>query len=188
MKSSIFYFYTDKNSNSESLSPLSPLQSLILLLLAIHFDYLILLRNLRLRLSKQNSMTGGEKEASRTTTTTTIGSSLIPIINRLQDILTPFGGELEKISLPLVAVVGSQSSGKSSVLEALVGRDFLPRGCDICTRSPLALMLENRKVSGVDDDGREWAEFLHLPGKRFYDFVKVREEIMVRTVVFVASF
>ncbi len=37
--------------------------------------------------------------------------------------------------------MGSQSSGKSSVLEALVGRDFLPRGPEICTRRPLVLQL-----------------------------------------------
>ncbi|KAH9760232.1 dynamin-1-like protein [Citrus sinensis] len=111
---------------------------------------------------------------------TTIGSSVIPIINRLQDIFSPVDGELSKISLPQVAVVGSQSSGKSSVLEALVGRDFLPRGCDICTRRPLALMLVNRPRN-PGDDGREWAEFRHLPGKRFFDFTKVRQEIMAET-------
>lgn len=116
--------------------------------------------------------------ATVSTTTTIFGSSVIPIINRLQDILTPVSGDLSKISLPQVAVVGSQSSGKSSVLEALVGRDFLPRGCDICTRRPLALMLENRPRKH-DDNGREWAEFRHLPGKRFYDFGKVRWEILV---------
>ncbi|KAK9207791.1 hypothetical protein WN944_000138 [Citrus x changshan-huyou] len=111
---------------------------------------------------------------------TTIGSSVIPIINRLQDILSPVDDELSKISLPQVAVVGSQSSGKSSVLEALVGRDFLPRGCDICTRRPLALMLVNRPRN-PGDDGREWAEFRHLPGKRFFDFTKVCQEIMAET-------
>jgi Dynamin family len=31
----------------------------------------------------------------------------------------------------------SQSSGKSSVLENIVGRDFLPRGSGIVTRRPL---------------------------------------------------
>ena len=34
-----------------------------------------------------------------------------------------------------------QSSGKSSVLESLVGRDFLPRGTGIVTRRPLVLQL-----------------------------------------------
>jgi len=41
-----------------------------------------------------------------------------------------------------------QSSGKSSVLENLVGRDFLPRGSGIVTRRPLVLQL----VSIQNDD------------------------------------
>ncbi|KAE8056222.1 hypothetical protein FH972_013012 [Carpinus fangiana] len=111
----------------------------------------------------------------------TIGSSVIPIVNKLQDILTPVRGQLAQISLPQVAVVGSQSSGKSSVLEALVGRDFLPRGCDICTRRPLVLMLENCPRRPDEDGVAEWGEFRHLPGKRFYDFSKIRQEIQEET-------
>lgn len=34
-----------------------------------------------------------------------------------------------------------QSSGKSSVIESLVGRSFLPRGTGIVTRRPLILQL-----------------------------------------------
>ncbi|KAK6237074.1 hypothetical protein SCA6_012411 [Theobroma cacao] len=110
----------------------------------------------------------------------TIGSSLIPVINKLQDILASSGTELSDISVPQVAVVGSQSSGKSSVLEALVGRDFLPRGCDICTRRPLVLMLENRPPNSGDESS-EWGEFRHLPGRRFYDFSQIRREIQAET-------
>ncbi|XP_030951181.1 dynamin-related protein 3A-like isoform X4 [Quercus lobata] len=123
------------------------------------------------------------EEAKAMDTPPTIGASVIPIMNKLQDILAPVGAELSKISLPQVAVVGSQSSGKSSVLEALVGRDFLPRGCDICTRRPLVLMLENRPRNAADDDddGAEWGEFRHLPGRRFYDFSKIRREIQAET-------
>ncbi|KAE8735911.1 Dynamin-related protein 3A isoform 2 [Hibiscus syriacus] len=68
----------------------------------------------------------------------------------------------------------------SSVLESLVGRDFLPRGCDICTRRPLVLMLENRPPSS-DEDRVEWGEFRHLPGRRFYDFSQIRREIEAET-------
>ncbi|KAB1204774.1 Dynamin-related protein 3A [Morella rubra] len=118
----------------------------------------------------------------RTPPSPTIGSSVIPIINKLQDILAPVEFELSKISLPHVAVVGSQSSGKSSVLEALVGRDFLPRGCDICTRRPLLLMLENRSPRPEDGDGMvEWGEFHHLPGRLFYNFSNIRKEIQAET-------
>ncbi|KAL6295881.1 hypothetical protein ACE6H2_004023 [Prunus campanulata] len=124
--------------------------------------------------------------SSSSRTSVTIGSSLIPIINKLQDILAQAGSELD-VSLPQVAVVGSQSSGKSSVLEALVGRDFLPRGCDICTRRPLVLMLENR-LPKPGDDRTEWGEFRHLPEKRFYDFSEIRAEIQARLEKFSLRF
>ncbi|KAL8097383.1 dynamin-related protein 3B-like [Apium graveolens] len=108
-----------------------------------------------------------------------LGQSVIPIVNKLQDIFAQLGSS-HTIELPQVAVVGSQSSGKSSVLEALVGRDFLPRGSDICTRRPLVLQLLQikRKGDGVDE---EYGEFLHLPGKRFYNFNDIRREIQAET-------
>ncbi|GMP83820.1 hypothetical protein CsSME_00037605 [Camellia sinensis var. sinensis] len=128
-----------------------------------------------------NSIDDLSPSLSTSSKPSSMGSSVIPIINKLQDIFAPIGAgsELSKVELPQVAVIGSQSSGKSSVLEALIGRDFLPRGCDICTRRPLVLQLENRSDSG--DDGREWGEFRHLPGKRFYDFSKIRLEIQAET-------
>ena len=33
----------------------------------------------------------------------------------------------DKLKLPSIIVIGSQSSGKSSVLEAIVGKEFLPK-------------------------------------------------------------
>ncbi|KAK6455859.1 Dynamin central region-domain-containing protein [Scheffersomyces xylosifermentans] len=66
---------------------------------------------------------------------------LIPVVNKLQDIVTTT--QLEDLDLPLLAVVGSQSCGKSSVLENIVGKDFLPRGTGIVTRRPLVLQLIN---------------------------------------------
>lgn len=66
---------------------------------------------------------------------------LIPVVNKLQDIVTTT--QLADIDLPVLAVVGSQSCGKSSVLENIVGKDFLPRGTGIVTRRPLVLQLIN---------------------------------------------
>lgn len=108
-----------------------------------------------------------------------VGHSVIPIVNKLQDIFAQLGSS-STIELPQVAVVGSQSSGKSSVLEALVGRDFLPRGSDICTRRPLVLQLVQtiRKPDGTEE---EWGEFLHVPGKKFLDFSEIRREIQAET-------
>lgn len=79
-------------------------------------------------------------------------------------------------ALPTVAVVGGQSSGKSSVLESIVGRDFLPRGSGIVTRRPLVLQL-HKTEAGV----QEYAEFLHMPKRRFTDFSIVRKEIQDET-------
>uniref|UniRef100_A0A453GC44 Dynamin-type G domain-containing protein n=2 Tax=Aegilops tauschii subsp. strangulata TaxID=200361 RepID=A0A453GC44_AEGTS len=107
-------------------------------------------------------------------------SSVIPIVNKLQDIFSQLGSS-STIDLPQVAVVGSQSSGKSSVLEALVGRDFLPRGSDICTRRPLVLQLVHQPRRPADADRDEWGEFLHHPGRRFYEFPDIRREIQAET-------
>ncbi|XP_073674577.1 interferon-induced GTP-binding protein Mx-like [Garra rufa] len=55
---------------------------------------------------------------------------------------------LEKdLNLPAIAVIGDQSSGKSSVLEALSGV-ALPRGIGIVTRCPLVLKL--KKITETD--------------------------------------
>ena len=94
---------------------------------------------------------------------------LIPIVNLLQDAFASIGGAFQ-IDLPQIAVVGSQSAGKSSVLENFVGKDFLPRGSGIVTRRPLILQLLYNKHA-------EWAEFLHCKGKKFVDFDMVRKEI-----------
>ncbi|KAL1644641.1 vacuolar protein sorting-associated protein 1 [Didymella pomorum] len=109
--------------------------------------------------------------------------SLITLVNKLQDVFTTVG----------IAVVGSQSSGKSSVLENIVGRDFLPRGSGIVTRRPLILQLINRaaqsngvkseevKTTDAESNIDEWGEFLHIPGQKFHDFNKIREEIIRET-------
>lgn len=138
---------------------------------------------------------------------------LIPVVNKLQDIVT--NTSLTDLDLPLLTVIGSQSAGKSSVLENIVGRDFLPRGTGIVTRRPLVLQLihvtaEDPLLSRTDfttdevtdpnemtleqhlrnqssstevnvepstSSVAEWGEFLHIPGKRFYNFDCIRKEI-----------
>lgn len=131
--------------------------------------------------------------------TKAMDETLIATINKLQDALAPLGGgSSSPVDLPQITVVGSQSSGKSSVLENIVGRDFLPRGTGIVTRRPLVLQLINKRPGGnkqdtdllnlVNDKGEEsennleeWGEFLHLPNKRFYNFEEIREEIVRET-------
>jgi hypothetical protein len=69
---------------------------------------------------------------------------LIPVINELQDVFTAIGKP--PMDLPHIIAIGSQSSGKSSVLEGLVGRDFLPRGVGLVTRRPIVLHLYHVKL------------------------------------------
>ncbi|XP_067292583.1 dynamin-1-like protein isoform X3 [Pseudorasbora parva] len=124
--------------------------------------------------------------------------ALIPVINKLQDVFNTVGADI--IQLPQIAVVGTQSSGKSSVLESLVGRDLLPRGTGIVTRRPLILQLvhvdpEDRRKTGEENepnawkngrlykgvDGDEWGKFLHTKNKVYTDFDEIRQEIETET-------
>ncbi|KAJ7281990.1 Dynamin central region-domain-containing protein [Mycena rebaudengoi] len=108
-------------------------------------------------------------------------TDLIKLVNKLQDTFNNLGGELD---MPQLIVVGSQSAGKSSVLETIVGRDFLPRGQGIVTRRPLVLQLihtpESDESSPSSPTFREWAQFLHID-KRFTDFNEIRKEIEQET-------
>ncbi|XP_024294579.1 dynamin-1-like protein isoform X4 [Oncorhynchus tshawytscha] len=111
--------------------------------------------------------------------------TLIPIINRLQEVFLTVGAEI--IQLPQIVVVGSQSSGKSSVLESLVGRDFLPRGSGIVTRRPLVLQLVNvpplaeRRLQENGIKADEWGTFLHSKNQIFTEFLEIRKEIEEET-------
>eukprot|EP00916_Digyalum_oweni_P024068 GHVL01039825.1.p1 GENE.GHVL01039825.1~~GHVL01039825.1.p1 ORF type:complete len:586 (+),score=61.10 GHVL01039825.1:47-1804(+) len=96
---------------------------------------------------------------------------LIPIINRLQNALSSMN-QSTVLDLPQIAVVGGQSTGKSSVLESIVGKDFLPRGNGIVTRRPLLLQLIHIKNGTL-----EWGEFNHSPNVKFEDFSEIRREI-----------
>ncbi len=80
---------------------------------------------------------------------------LIPLIIKLQDAFNTINAR-NTIELPQIVVIGAQSSGKTSVLESIVGRDFLPRGSGIVTRCPLVLHLRN-----IAQGEKDQAEFLH---------------------------
>jgi len=96
---------------------------------------------------------------------------LIPLIGKLQEVLGVVGklNLGQSVDLPQIVVVGSQSAGKSSVLESLVGHEFLPRGSGIVTRRPLVLH--------VFTHAEEYGEFSHKPGVKFTDFTEIRKEI-----------
>ena len=97
---------------------------------------------------------------------------LITVVDELRD-----AGLQQYINLPRIAVLGTQSAGKSSVLESIVGIDFLPRGSGVVTRRPAELRL----VHEPDENIKPWAEFAELKGEKFTDFDKVRDTIEILT-------
>ncbi|XP_073688436.1 interferon-induced GTP-binding protein Mx2-like [Garra rufa] len=82
--------------------------------------------------------------------------SIRPYINLIDSLRSV--GIQKDLALPTIAVIGDQSSGKSSVLEALSGI-ALPRGSGIVTRCPLELRL--KKVTG----GVNWNALLSYRDK-----------------------
>ncbi|XP_054271431.1 dynamin-1-like protein [Macrosteles quadrilineatus] len=107
-------------------------------------------------------------------------NELVEIVNQLQDVFLVSG---QVVDLPQVVVVGSQSAGKSSVLEHLVGKSFLPRGVGVVTRCPLVLQL----VHSSNDVVEEYAIFQHDQTKVFTDFDLISKEIQEQTVKLAGS-
>lgn len=46
-----------------------------------------------------------------------LGAEVVSVVNKLQDVFAAVGSSAAQIDLPQICVLGSQSSGKSSVLE-----------------------------------------------------------------------
>lgn len=72
----------------------------------------------------------------------------------------------DALKLPSIVVIGSQSSGKSSVLEAIVGHEFLPKGNNMVTRRPIELTLINTPANAASSSTTpaEYGVFPNMPG------------------------
>lgn len=81
-------------------------------------------------------------------------------------------GKSEALVLPSIAVIGSQSSGKSSVLEAIVGHEFLPKGSNMITRRPIELTLVNTPEAQTD-----YGEFPALGLGKMTDFSHIQKTL-----------
>lgn len=92
---------------------------------------------------------------------------MIEIRSLLQSI-----GQSESLTLPSIVVIGSQSSGKSSVLEAIVGHEFLPKGSNMVTRRPIELTLVNTPKAHA-----EYGEFPALGLGRITDFSQIQKTL-----------
>lgn len=92
---------------------------------------------------------------------------MIEIRNMLQGV-----GQSGALTLPSIVVIGSQSSGKSSVLEAIVGHEFLPKGSNMVTRRPIELTLVN-----TPDVKAEYGEFPALGLGKITDFTQIQRTL-----------
>ncbi|KXX79047.1 Protein msp1, mitochondrial [Madurella mycetomatis] len=96
-----------------------------------------------------------------------ITKRMIEIRNLLQKV-----DKSNTVTLPSIVVIGSQSSGKSSVLEAIVGHEFLPKGSNMITRRPIELTLVNDPEARVD-----YGEFPDLGLARVTDFSLIQKTL-----------
>ncbi|KAI0775055.1 P-loop containing nucleoside triphosphate hydrolase protein [Trametes elegans] len=82
----------------------------------------------------------------------------------------------DALKLPSIVVIGSQSSGKSSVLEAIVGHEFLPKGNNMVTRRPIELTL----IHTPAENGKpavEYGEFPALGLGKITDFTVIQRTL-----------
>ncbi|CAH7689936.1 P-loop containing nucleoside triphosphate hydrolase protein [Phakopsora pachyrhizi] len=99
-------------------------------------------------------------------------SDLIALVNKLQDTFNAIGGQA--VDLPQIVVVGSQSSGKSSVLETDPATAGTP-----ADKPTLIIIIIFFFSSSLPS---EYGEFLHLPNRRFIDFAEIKTEIDSETM------
>ncbi|KAH9928416.1 P-loop containing nucleoside triphosphate hydrolase protein [Amylocystis lapponica] len=82
----------------------------------------------------------------------------------------------DALKLPSIVVIGSQSSGKSSVLEAIVGHEFLPKGNNMVTRRPIELtLIHTPSTNGKEPE--EYGEFPALGLGKVTDFSHIQRTL-----------
>lgn len=109
----------------------------------------------------------GEKQVAEDDQMMLLTRKMIEIRNILQTV-----GQSGTLTLPSIVVIGSQSSGKSSVLEAIVGHEFLPKGSNMVTRRPIELTLVNTPNAQA-----EHGEFPALGLGKITDFAQVQRTL-----------
>lgn len=108
-----------------------------------------------------------EEETARDDQMMVLTKKMIEIRSILQMI-----GQSDALVLPSIVVIGSQSSGKSSVLEAVVGHEFLPKGSNMITRRPIELTLVNTPNATA-----EYGEFPALGLGKITDFSHIQKTL-----------
>ena len=111
--------------------------------------------------------TRSEEHAAKDDQMMMLTKKMIEIRGLLQTV-----GQSDALTLPSIVVIGSQSSGKSSVLEAIVGHEFLPKGSNMVTRRPIELTLVNTPQAHA-----EYGEFPALGLGKVTDFSQIQKTL-----------
>ncbi len=100
-------------------------------------------------------------------------SDVIPVLHKVQELLG------HTFQFPRLVMVGEQSSGKTSVIEAVIGADISVKDATMATRRPLLLTL--MRIS----HGSMWAKF--RDGEKMYNFEDVKKRIAIENEVTVGD-
>ena len=120
-----------------------------------------------LGLAQSDDEEEGGEQVARDDQMMVLTRKMIEIRNMLQQV-----GQGSSLTLPSIVVIGSQSSGKSSVLEAIVGHEFLPKGLNMVTRRPIELTLVNTPGAAA-----EYGEFPALGLGKITDFAQIQKTL-----------
>ncbi|TRM56738.1 P-loop containing nucleoside triphosphate hydrolase protein [Schizophyllum amplum] len=84
-------------------------------------------------------------------------------------------GQGDALKLPSIVFTGSQSSGKGSVLETIVGHESLPKGNNIVTRRTLEFTFTH--IPASDKRAAEYGEFPALGLGKITDFSQIQRTL-----------
>ena len=100
---------------------------------------------------------------------------LVEALSNLQDV-----NGTTNFSLPQIVVVGNQTAGKSSVIESLVGKTFLPRGTGMKTQTPIFVRM-HQSPAGSEEKVVFRPDSNNQTEMALTDLNQVRAEIEKRT-------
>jgi GTPase SAR1 family protein len=117
---------------------------------------------------------GGEHDQETQTPNSSLGTTKYAFsrqkLNEIVKALRDCGTE-EIIKLPKIAVIGNQSAGKSSLIEA-ISRIKVPRASGTCTRCPMEVILTSDKEKGWHCKVSLRIDYPEIPGQQsgIFDF------------------
>lgn len=118
-------------------------------------------------------------------------NEILQIANDLNGIFSQVKNDNHKLTLPKIVVVGTQSSGKSTILNGIMALDILPTGKNMVTRTPLDIKLHkiNSNESYIElgiynDNGWNCEKKINLtlPNATKEEILLVRQYISNKTV------